>query len=234
MADFQAVIGGAGVGDIIEVTPTLIVIKDLSDYIGSTQDGHLTADFSDYKKVIMQNPKRTFVYSTEGDGDSIITAGNTSNTFNFTLQSEDIDGVYDFTLYTVPTYLISATYDRHECVYYNGVLYKNNINGSTGDTPDSSTNWVVINEELLSSKYCVATSIAITDRNLLNCYEELLYKAGCDLQSNLCGSLCDNPTAMKAVKMRMLIDLICFDASNNNFVDAKKKFVLAHQLCNNC
>ena len=144
MADFQTVIGGTGAGDIIDVTSTLIVIKDLSDYAGSTQDGHLTADFADYKKVTMTTPKRTFVYSTEGDGDGVITAGDTSLLFNFNLDSDDIDGVYDFVIYTVPTYDVTATYDRHECVYYSGVLYKSNINGSIANTPDSSTQWDVL------------------------------------------------------------------------------------------
>ena len=226
MADFQAAIGN------IIATPTLITVDDTTDYAGSTQDGHLTADFSDYRKIVMTNPKRTFVYSTEGDGDVITSAANAAVlTFNFSIEDEDIDGVYDLTLYTVPTWNATPTYDRHEAVYLSGILYKSKINGNTGNTPSTSSDWIEIDDSLIPSKYCVTDSIIITDIKLLGCYEKLVADAICELENDLCGDMCNNKDFMDAMKMRLLIDSICHAASNNDFDGARKKFNLVNRLC---
>lgn len=227
MADFQAIIGN------IVVSPTLITIDDTSDYAGSIQAGHLSADFSDFRKVVMVNTKRTYVYTTEGDGDSAINAGNGGTvTVNFSLLDDDIDGVYDFTLYTVPTFDIAINYDRFQCVYIGGLLYKSSINGNVGNTPATSSDWDLIDESLLSSVYCVNDSVIITNRGLLSCYEHLLADLVCSIETNPCKNLCGNEAFSKASKIMMLIGAICLAADNNDFVSARKKFNLVNQLCN--
>ena len=231
MADFQAAI------DNIVVTETLITIEDTSNYTTSTQAGHQEINFELYRKFIMTTPSRTFTYSSQGDGDQITSGGDGGVfNFNFSLDDEDIDGVYDFTLYTAPNYDNIYTYNRNDCVFLDidggiGLLYKSKINGNLNNTPSTSNQWEQIDESLLTSRYCVTDSVIITDRQLLPCYEKLVADAVCELENDLCGDMCNNKDFMDAMKMRLLIDAICIAASNNDFNGARKKFNLVNRLC---
>jgi len=83
-----------------------LTINDYSNYIASTEEGHLKADFEDFKKIIVTDPEGSqYTYSTLVGGDeSILTPDNYSTTPIQTSYTYTDDGLYAVTLRSVPTW----------------------------------------------------------------------------------------------------------------------------------
>ena len=96
-----------GSGNIsLTASDNTMVINDYSNYIASTEQGHLKADFEDFKKIIVTNPEGVeYTYSTLIGGDeSILTPDNYSTTPIQTSYIYEEDGIYNVTLRAVPTW----------------------------------------------------------------------------------------------------------------------------------
>lgn len=96
-----------GSGNIaITASNGTMTINDYSNYFTSTEEGHLKADFEDYKRIIVDDPDGSeYTYSTLTGGDeTILTPDNYSSAPIQTTYQYTLDGRYDVTLEAVPTW----------------------------------------------------------------------------------------------------------------------------------
>jgi hypothetical protein len=173
-------------------TTGIITIKDHSNYDdASPEAGHEQTDFSEYRKIKIEAPGAfTYWMSSLGDGDfSIVVPSAASlpitDTFDYSLIG---DGVYGFTLYSIPTYDNSEAYLLSTTPYvYSGLKIYKCLQNSTGNPPASSpTYWQEITDaETLPEKYRKRERVAITCQ-LKDCYAQLIYSAICDVMNLDC------------------------------------------------
>jgi hypothetical protein len=219
---------------------SILTFEDNSNYTASDEVGHLEADFSDYRQLIITSPDgTTYGYDAEGGLDEVWTPGNSgSNEKTRTLAVTDTDGVYVLTLYTVPTYNAGVEYTHTtanpKAVYYNGKLWRTLQTTPSGNTPATgSTFWESIEKEDLSSKYFTEATFALTCRNLLQCLEEKTKDAVCACEADNCDDdlLCNNHNFLQAVKLKTILDGVDYASSNSDFCEATNLINLAKSIC---
>jgi len=203
-----------------------LTISDYSNYIASTESGHLLANFTDYKKIIVTDPDDTeYTFSSQTGGDELISAPSTylstpvAHTYSYTL-----DGIYKIKLIAVPTWSNSATYQQYDCVYYNSNLYKA-LQTSTGNNPETATTyWELVSDEdkEISSKYYVINGIAIID-DIKQYWANLLYEANLSINS-MCddSELCKNELMRKAIRIDNMIQILELNILNSAITDFEK------------
>lgn len=191
MPDFKATLYDTG--GILQVTlnstSTGLDIVDQSNYAASTESGHLQADFSTFRRILVTRPDgTTYNFSSIGDGDGATVVGASAATDTYTFLSTDNDGLWKVKLVTVPTYNAAATYEQSsDYVYYNGVFYQSLVGSNTGNTPDASpSEWGVVAESALSSKYAVEEYIAVQALEICPCMTDKLDKWITEASSNVC------------------------------------------------
>ena len=206
-----------------------LTISDYSNYIASTESGHLQANFTDYKKVVIILPDETeYIFSTQAGGDETIVAPSTysstpiSHTYSYT-----DDGLYKIKLIAIPTWSNSATYQQYDCVYYNSNLYKA-IQTTIGNNPETSTlYWSLITDEdsEISEKYYYITGKAILD-NVNEYLADLIYLANSTVDIKCSNStfdnICKNATWRQAVKIDNLVQTLDNSILNANITDFEK------------
>lgn len=147
-----------------------IAITEHSNYAASNEVGHLQANFSTYRKLIVTDDNGSiYTYSSIGDGDATITAGSVGNLEVTDFAPQAGDSVYKGRLITIPTWSSSATY-----LLTNGVhvvrtvsdvvkIYKLAVTSSNNEAPESNpSKWTEITDELLvSSKYNTLGYLAV-------------------------------------------------------------------------
>ena len=225
----------------IDSSCAILTIEDNSNYVASTESGHLEADFDRYRKIIITRPDgTTYTLSSIGDGDASISSGDSgSHSFNYTLLTTDDDGVWAAALYSLPTWDSGATYEVGDQVTFQvgGVdKFYEAIDGNTNMQPDTSTSdWKEVTEITgFKNKYCVTEKVSIKCVNLLKCYENLVHDANCVIHQDFCNPdiLCKNKKFLDAIKLRMLLDGITYATNNKQFADAEKDFNNAKKICN--
>ena len=184
-----------------------VTFTDYSNYLTSTESGHLAADFSDYRKItVTHHAGDVFIFSSIGDGDEDIDPGDSgNNTIVYDLQ--DGDGVYTVEVCSVPTWNIAATYQASDdFVFFDDKFYKS-LTTNTGSQPDTNpTDWEEVTEDDLSNKYCDTNYFLILcDSESCKC--ELIEKAACEIERDFCNDsdLCNNKCLLNAVKAFILL-----------------------------
>mgnify|MGYP001602375077 CR=1 FL=1 len=184
-----------------------VTFQDYSNYLTSTESGHLNANFTDYRKVtITHHAGNIFTFSSLTGGDELIDAGDSgNNTFVYTLQ--DGDGVYTVELCSVPTWNIAATYQvSDDFVFFDDKFYKA-LTTTIGDQPDTSpTDWEEVEEGDLPNKYCDTNYFLILcDSETCKC--KLIEKAACEIERDFSNDsdLCKNKCLLNTVKSLILL-----------------------------
>ena len=148
------ILAGTGIGQV----------RTISAYIGATQTatvslawatppdgtsvfnicqaGHLQSQFADFYKIEIDNPDgTTYLYSSLGDGDAILTTPALSTPPITTVYPYSTgDGRYIITIYSVPTWNKDVTYNLADvpCTYSSAKLYQLIAATSTNDVPSAS------------------------------------------------------------------------------------------------
>lgn len=244
MPDFQASLIDSATSAIdvsLDTECSILTVEDNSNYTLSDEVGHENADFADYRQMILTSPDGdTYGWDSLGNLDEAWTPGNSgNNTLNRTLDTTDEDGVYVFTLYSVPTWNDGDAYDHTTanptCIYYDGKLYKSLQAVPANTVPDASpTFWDEITNEDLTSKYCTTATFALTCRNLLQCLEEKTRDAVCVCEADDCDDdlLCTNHHFLQAVKLKTVLDGIDYASANSDFCEATNLINYAKSICN--
>lgn len=238
MADFKATLINPSTNtfDATEDCPSRkLTIVDNSDYSGNTESGHLQADFSDFRKIIVEAQDGTkFTFSSLGDGDASVDAPSTGNNtviFDFTTTE---DGVYKVTLLTVPTYNNGASYQLNDdFVFFNTKLYQA-LSNSTNKQPDlNPTDWKEVTEADLPAKYNVFEEISIFCI-LCVCIEETAVKSFCAAEKSICNDkvLANDADFLNYLKVIVGRDNIDFASKDGNFTSAKNIFNFVKVVCN--
>ena len=220
---------------------SILTIEDNSNYTLSDEVGHLLADFNEYRQMIITSPDgTTYGYDAHGNLDEPWSPGNSgSHTKTRNLSDKDGDGVYEITLYTVPSWgeLVpySHTSSNPTAVYYNGKLWRTLKSTPSGIAPATGSSfWEEIENEDLSSKYCTKATFALTCRGLLSCLERLTKEAVCACEADNCDDelLCNNHAFLSAVKLKTVLDGIDYASSQSNYCEATNLINLAKSICN--
>ena len=214
MPDFKATLYDTG--GILQVTlnstSTGLDITDQSNYSASTESGHLQADFSTFRRILVTRPDgTTYNFSSIGDGDGATVVGASAATDTYTFLSTDNDGLWKVKLVTVPTYDVAATYESlSDYIYYNGVFYKSLVDSNTGNIPDTSpSEWVVVAESALTTKYTVEEYVAVQALEICPCMTDKLDKWITDASSSVCS---DSPYR------KDVLDLMAYDMAVTNLM----------------
>lgn len=201
------------------------------------EPGHLTSYFTDYRKVNIICPDATdYLFSSVSDGDATTTPAATStlpitDTYAYTTG----DGVYIFTLYTVPTWniFVPYLYVRNVCVYFGGVLYSL-LKDSQGVPPGTdATVWEAITSiEDLPAKYRTQVYVAIIC-DTVNCYRNYIVSANTLLNCTVCNNeiWMRNASVQKAFKLKMAIDAIPILMYQSLYDEATTTINLAKNIC---
>lgn len=222
----------------------IFTFEDHANYAANTDNGHELADFTDFRKVVLINPAGTeTVFSTTivaAATDIIIPAASTGNqVFNHTLdENDDKDGVYEFQLYSVPTYDAAESYSQDDHIFNvsDKKLYKSLVNTNLNNTPDTSpTQWEEVPDfKDLPVRYCTIEKVALTCRELQACYERLTHAAVCVIHEDFCNPdfLCKNKSFLNAITLRLLFDNITYSVNNKQFDQVTNDINLAKKICN--
>jgi len=217
---------------------------DTSNYDLSDQDGHLRADFTDYRRVEITTGDGTTQWiqsSINGaDVDEIIpTASTTNDTINFSLREDiDEDGIYRVFMCNYPTWNNAVAYNADEVTFYNGILYKALGTTTAGQTPNvTPAEWeeyAPTEEEALLTPYCTQEMVLILCRKILKCNEELIHQAFCLMDSDFCNDdvLCKNRTFLNATKMDLLIKAAQISVNRQAWNEVQNQVNLMKSICN--
>ena len=246
MPDFQATLIDSGTSQIdvsLDTECGMLTVEDNSNYSLSDEDGHLLADFTDYRQLVIKSPDgTTYGYDVQGGLDEVWTSPSPllQNTKTRTLSSTDDDGVYVITLYTVPTYddpifTYIHTVSNPKCVFYNGKLWRTTADTPAGNPPVSgSAFWEEIDREDLTSKYVATATFSLTCRNLNACLERLIVEAVCACQAEVCDDdlLCTNHAFLESLKLKTLLDGVGYASEQSDFCEAENLINAAKSICN--
>jgi hypothetical protein len=239
MPNFSASLRDGTGAVALYVVGSTIQINDYSNYIASTENGHLLADF-EFKKIIVKqlNTSTVYTFFTSAGFDEIIVPPYTFTTtpyppivdyYTFTG-----DGIYSITLRTVPTFIKQTPYSIGDCLVYLGVLYQSLINNNAAIPPHTGS-WTVIAEDDLPTKYNVTEYIAI-DCSVLLCLADLVYQANCIELNVDCNDseLCSNKTWRNAMRLQMIVDDIPYLMDNGDYDKIQVLLNEASTICSCC
>jgi hypothetical protein len=233
MADFQ--ISLTNPSGVVSITASngVMVVGDYSNYIASTESGHLLADFSSYKKLYVVDPGDTlYEFSTFAGADELINPPSTyvSTPVTHSLTYSD-DGVYEVTLVSVPTFSLIATYQSGDCVYHNGDLYEATTT-TTGSVPTLLVDWDLIPEEDLPDKYYVVQHAAVID-SIEECFATLLVEANAAITTipETGEDICSDDRWRRAARLDDIIQALPYFANNGEWEKVSGLISKAHEIC---
>jgi len=232
MAAFGATLKDGGVLAVL-ANGTTITVYDHSNYDTNTDSGHTQADFSDFRKIVFSNPDGTsYVFSSIGDGDEVITAADVAilpilTTYYYSTG----DGVYNVCLMTVPTWNIAATYTTGMCVWYNDTLWRA-LMATTGDVPGvDATRWIEITETSLPARYRYCENFAVYC-DTIACFMEYVRRTICGFNALSCtDNVCDSSDFQKAGRLEMILNAIPQLVLVGDWDSVEHIINLARQIC---
>jgi len=195
-----------------------VTIQDWSNYIASTESGHLVSSFY-YKKIEITNPDgTTYIFSTDGTGDALINAPETyinpalyppiETTYAYSTLNDRQDGVYVIRILTLPQWDGFSTYQEYDTVLRSGVIYQALQTSSNKDPLTETTYWSLITDDtLVLEKYNLTERISVTN-GIEECLANLTIQAiGSDITS-ICDSeqYCESKAFQSAQALDMIIE----------------------------
>lgn len=198
--------------------------------------GHDPSYFNHRTITLTRPDGTTYVWSTDGVVDKIITPHwNSNNIFDYNFITTDVDGIYSVKICTYPDWQSTIYYDYQLCyfVYRNGVVYKQ-VSSSTNQDPaldTSNTYWIPATEADDKGRYCAEQKIVVLCLSIMDCYIDMSKKALCDIGSNPCQSVADNPSLLKAMKMRVTLDALGWAVDDESWDLAKSHIDILKSIC---
>lgn len=219
------------------LTPDLlnIVFNDYSNYDLTDEPGHLRADFTFYRKIIITHQSGAmYTMSSLGDGQQLISSGSFgSDTFNYPIQNKD--GVYTFLLLTVPTWNPTANYIAliHNVWLDSTKTLYQALNNNVNSPPDlNPANWKAITQDKIAIKYQdVAYALITSDSYKCKC--SLTRQAACLIKDNNCDDdlLCRNKCLLNALKVTILLESANESFANLDFGCTANDIDTIKQIC---
>jgi len=201
----------------------------------------LSHDVFGYRKIIVTTPDNTYTYgslsSENPDAEITVLTENGVNKFNYTLQENDTDGVYNVTLYNFPVWNDATLYNTlvKHIVYYNEKLYKlktthTNINPEN-DTDNIYWDLYEISADTLKTRYATEQNCVITCISIDACYEKAVKDAFCEVAKNPCVSMCDNKAFQKGMKLQIVMTALCISQESKRWDEVAKQVQLLKSIC---
>lgn len=214
MADFQASLTDptTGVVSLQESQCENLTFTDHSNYVSSTEAGHLQADFDEYLRITVEHHDgSSYLFSALGTDtpDEVIDAPSAqSPPTNYSTSLFSDDGVYTVTLCAIPSHDGETTYSIDDTVYDSdtGKIYRSLISSNNNSLTDTAS-WEVITESQVGDKYCVTERILVRC-NSKCCKCDAIKKAACDIKDRSCSDeeLCKNKCFQAASKLIILYE----------------------------
>jgi len=244
-----SILAGLGVGEhniITDYNGTTRVATVATPWIAGVDDtsifeigepGHLKEYFVDFRKVNIVCPDSTeYLFSSIADGDATTLPAATAtlpitDTYAYTTG----DGVYNITLYTLPTWdaTIAYYFIRNVYVYYLTVMYKL-LKNDTGTTPGTdATVWEVVSSiDDLPAKYRQNVRFAITC-DITSCYRNFVLTADARLKCTMCNKeiWMRDTDVQKSMQLFMIIEAVPTLMYMGLYDDAQTTINKGKQLC---
>jgi hypothetical protein len=194
-----------------------ITIEDWSNYDTNTNPITHQSLFT-FKKVRFTNPDGTsYLFSTEGDGDSVVLSPKDVIDFPVSTQYDydTGDGVYTLELFAVPDWITGEDYVVGNHVFVGGKFYKCIVNCNSVPVTDT-TKWTEVElEDLLGTPFGLKQKFAVYC-DIEACYKEKVYKTLCLLESSFCDvDLCKSKEFKQATLLWMILENIPILVDNN-------------------
>ena len=251
MPNFQASLRDSNNDVALTVSGSTIVIGDYSNYIASTQVGHLLSDFNIKFLIVKKYGESTgYIYCTYAGYDALLSAPNTYTdplTYppietNYTYSG---DAVYEVTLVTVPRWAMETRYSVGDNVVRLAKVYISNSNTNTSDpaTP-GNTNWTEIFDFYTDDIYDLtvvsapyqATEYVVVSCELWQCFADMVYQVNCIELNVDCNDvqLCSNDNWRKAMRLSMILDSFQTLMNNNDIDKALQMLNQGAAICSCC
>ncbi len=222
--------------DLVLVCSTeLLTITDNSNYDTNAEEGHARADFTNFRKIIIENAQTTlFTFSSTGDGDVTMTAASSSlDSVVFTLNNDD--DVYQVTLYTVPTWFATDNYQSSDDFVYRptvGKLFKCLVTNLNKIPEDNPTEWLEVVQTDLTTKYC-QIELTTTICNLNDCIDDLSIAGSCAVTELNCDqiTLLENRSYFNANKLSAIRRAVQVQAGKGQKERARQGLNLTKTIC---
>lgn len=217
-----------------------ISFKDTSNYTTNDLPGHESTDFTSRTITITRGDGSVYIMATADVAIKDKTIPShlvSSNSFAYNFTNTDVDGIWTVEICTYPNWRDDVYYQAflQPIVLRNGVLYKA-VGSSTNVDPATDTNhiyWSVYTDTSSCSdtRYCSTQKIVVLCISTMDCYRKAVSDAFCGMQSNPCKDMCDNPSFMKAMKMRVVMDGLEFASCAHDWVSAQKHMDILKSIC---
>ena len=237
-----------GIDAILSDDGETLAITDRSNYLQSTEVGHLEVNFKDYRALYLVDPSGSLIsmsdLQTVNPHWDIANTIAFSDTISYAPGGKITDGVYRIMLLTVPTWDVAVTYTTDMNIYYSGVIYSAKINVPVGTAPTGNAldpNWASISPiiELVTFNPQIGADYfdegQITLRwNMLKCYDEKVYDSNCDISKNCFEEFATDPKQVILFKLDQTIRSIEIATKLKAFNKAQQLVEKATDLCKQC
>lgn len=234
MATFQASIYNSGIL-AVSVSGTNLTVTDYSNYDTNTQFAQ--TEFTDYRKIKILQPDGTeYLFSSISDGDvSCIVPNGATLPITDQYAYTSGDGVYEFTLYALPTWSASVSYllSTGDHVYRSGKMYKALQNSTNKDPLTQPTYWEeVTDEDNLGGNYISTGRTAIVC-DLQKCYITLTHSAAAAQNCYSCNNtkLCNIKEWKNAVQLLMYLEAIQGEVDRQAWNNVTNLINAGRQIC---
>lgn len=214
----------------------LVTIGDNSNYTTNDENGHAEAHFTDYVRISITKPGGDIwvLGSLTGDDVAITPPSAGSHSYGWDMDDADNDGMYIMTICAFPTWQADIHYNSFTAsqkviVYYDGLLWQA-LTANLNSTPVEGADWTKYTGDGSETRYCFTTHVTILCRTIDPCYQDAITRLHCE-QGACSKDFCDNPLAIKAMKMRLLKDDITYNVCKKNWAQVEKLINLGLTIC---
>ena len=199
----------------LSVVGSALAIKDYSNYITSSESGHLQAAFTfKYISVKKYGATDKYEYCTEPGFDSLLSSPtlylSSPEQTNYTFTD---DALYEVELIALPLYSGAITYNNTHFVHSAGSIYKSLVNSNVGNpvseweligTTTDSTGYENIGYKYRDVEH---KEVVVSARE---CAAELVYIINCEELNADCNDieLCSSRNWRGAMRMIMIFEVL--------------------------
>ena len=202
----------------LSIVGSTIQIDDYTNYITSTETGHLQADMTfKYISVRKYLDATRYEYCTVAGFDSLLSSPTlylvSPEQTNYTFTD---DALYEVEIIALPLYNVGTTYTNYHFVHSAGSIYKSLVNSNVGNAVSDTTKWELIGTtsdrtgfENISNKYRdVEYKEVVVSAH--ECAQELVYQLNCVILNIDCNytDLCSNKVWLNTNLMIMIFSIL--------------------------
>lgn len=217
-----------------------ITFSDTSNYGTNGMPGHDPELFNTRVITITKPDGAKYIYATsniEPRNETIQPYLNSPNTFQYNINSNDVDGIYSVQLCSYPDWVTGVVYDvfLQPIVWRDGKLYKAIATNASADPslPENAIYWTEYDctDNCDDTRYCVTERIVVLCISLLKCYKKLVADAFCSIKLSPCKDMCSNKAFQNAMKFRVTLDALEFSVCAKDWNSAQSQIDILNSLC---